>query len=193
MFAVRIVKRDKYAGVEREFGNTYHYATTLGETFDDSNVATAITAAEKNVTQVSVDFVRWESWGPTDGSAFDNVMRVRGTLSGTGAGADMPRMYREVAAVVAWELPRSPSTNRRRWCRKFIRCVGVAAITVTDPVMAGQDALPSNFITPLTTYGTAVQSVTSGGNTYELCTQEGVTVFPGPLVRQYLVTRDIGK
>lgn len=193
VFAVRIIKRELFEGLETEFGNTYHYLTTLGEPFSDAGVASALATAEKAVTSSAVDFVRYETWGPTEGSAFDNVIRERGTLSGTGSGNDVPGMYRECCAVVAWELPRSPSTNRRRWCRKFIRVPAWAAGSWTTAQLAGQAAIPAGYVTALTTYGNAVASVTVSANTYELCTKNGVAVSSGPLPRTYLKTREIGR
>lgn len=193
VFAVRIVKREDYQGELREFGNTYHYLTTLGEPFGDSDVATVLSNAEKAVTQADVEFVRWESWGPTEGSAFDNVMRDRQPLTGTGAGGNQPLMYREACAVVAWELPRSPATNRRRWCRKFIRLVSAAGASWTDVQVSGRAPLPSSVQTALQTYANAVDEVTSGANQYQLCTKSGVAVQALGVVRPYLFTRDIGK
>lgn len=193
VFAVRIVKRETYFSQEREFGNTYHYLTTLGEPFDDAGVATQLANAEKAVTQADVEFIRWESWGPTDGSAFDNVMRDRQPLTGTGSGGNQPLMYREACAIVAWELPRSPATNRRRWCRKFIRLPSAAGASWTDVQVSGRSPMPSSVTTALQTYANAVDAITVSANTYELCTKDGVAVAAAGVVRAHLFTRDIGR
>lgn len=191
VFAIRIVKREKYAGAEREMGNTYHFSTQPLEPFPDLATATFIADQEKLITSNVVEFIRWESWGPTDGSDFENVMRDKQPLTGFGSGSSISNMYREAAVVVAWPIPRSPTTNRRRWLRKFIRCPGVPG--ASDAVVAGADPMTTLMKAPFLTYANEVRSPPSLGLEDSLCTEQGVEPNAASIVRDYLTTRDIGR
>lgn len=193
VFAVRIVKKDRYGGGEKEFGNTYHFETNTLEAFDDASVALMLAAEEKKIVQQTVDFVRWESWGPTDGAKFDNVMREKQPLSGTGAGLTITGMYREAAVVVVWPLPRSPITNRRRWLRKFIRCPAPVGASFTDGMISGADAMTTTVKQAFLDYANAVVGSGFLNMGAELCTEDGVQSNAPPIVRDFIVTRDIGR
>ena len=191
-FAVYIQKREAYFGGVRTFGNTYHYTDGSLVPFNDAGIVAEIVAAEKLITQITVEFVEARTWGPTDGSEFDNVMREIIPLSGTGAGANIPNMYREASLLVAWPLPRSPATNRNRWLRKFIRLPGLSGFT--DGQVGGYEALSQSQINSvITNYGNAVRSVGTAPEAWDLSTEDGTKNTGDALVREFLTTREIGR
>lgn len=193
VFAVRIRKSTLFEGSTREFGNTYHYKTSALEPFQDLAVATALKNQERLVMASDVTFLGWETWGPTDGSQFNNVMRESGVFNENGQGINTPAMYKEVAAVVAWPLPRSPSTNRKRWCRKFIRIPGNGTSQVNQAQAEGESPLSGAQLTALEAYGSAVRSITANALTVQLCTDDGTETTGAAQVRPFLKTREIGR
>lgn len=192
VFAVYIEKETMYNGALRRFGNTYHYVTDTGEPFDDALAAQQISDAEKAVTSPSVAFKAWRSWGPTDGPAFENVMRDEGVLTGNGTGADPAGLYAEVCSLIVWPLPRSAATNRKRWLRKFLR-QAVGDTNLVADVIEGRQALPAaNKSELINQYASVVQDLVTFGN-YRLCTAQGDVPNGDPIVRDYLYTRQIGQ
>ena len=191
VFAVSIVKSVSYAGAQREFGNTYHYQTDVGQPFPDRELAEAVAEAERNVTSNEVNFVRWVTWGPTDGSRFDNVMREDGALSGTGdiSHSNVP-VYREVCSLVTWPLSRSPVTNRKRWLRKFLR-MGVGASPSVESIN-GSGPLTVSMQVALETYAVDVLTPVGGALSVRLSTADGDEPVADPIVREYMYTRQIG-
>jgi hypothetical protein len=191
VFAVYIQKETDYFGGRRKFGNTYHYQTAPAQPFNDQAVVDQIVAAERPVTDNQVDFVGWTTWGPTDGSTFDNVIRESGELSGTGGNTIADAYYKEACMLVVWPMPRSPVTNRRRWLRKFLRMSGPSGLSPNQ--LSGQDPLtPADRSLMVTTYADPVTVVTSGGASSELCSEDGVLPNADPIVRPFLYTRQIG-
>lgn len=194
VFAVYIKKEASYFGEVRPFGNTYHYKTAPGQVFNDQVVAEAVAAHEKAVTQASVTFTGWTSWGPTDGPALGNVIRENGPLSGPGAGAISPGTYREACALVVIEISRSPVLNRRRWLRKFLRNPGSAAAGMQTAVLQGSAPLTPALQADLVAYGNNIKNISQGGTSVGLCTEQGaeVPLATDAQVRPYLFTRQIG-
>lgn len=193
VFAVYIEKEVDYHGAMRPFGNTYHYSTQTGEPFPDDELARFVANEERLVTASDVRFVRYRTWGPTDGPIFDNVMREEGTLNYFGAGADPSGAYREACSLVVWPLPRSPVTNRRRWLRKFLR-LGFGSGSAPGPtVIEGSAPLPADAIASLVAYGDAVRSPGALGLEDSLCTEDGAEPNGPTEVRPYLYTRQIGQ
>lgn len=194
VFAIYIEKETEYFGERRKFGNIYHYRTAPGELFNDANVAQAVHDAEQNVLSPDADFVGWQSYGPTDGPVFDNVMREDGTFADSGNALAGASMYAEACLLCVWPLARSPVTNRKRWLRKFIR-LGATAPVFTDAQLRGADALTStqlayiltNYIEPVTTVTGVV------GSDHPLCTEDGDTPEKPGLCRPFLYTRQIGQ
>lgn len=192
VFAIYIEKSAMYFGERRTFGNTYHYSTNALEGFQDQTVAEEIAAAETSVTSDAVTFERWQSWGPTDGPQFENVMREEGDLSGTGMLPISAGVYREACALVVWPLTRSAVTNRKRWLRKFLRSAP-GTDGVSADVATGAEALPASAITALENYATRVQTIDYATGEAELSTAEGDLHQSSGVVRPYLYTRQIGE
>lgn len=191
VFAVYIEKSAFFEGQERVFGNTYHYETDAGQTFDDEAIATSVAAAEKTFTFSVVDFLRWRTWGPTDGSAFDSVIRDEGSLSGSGAVAGGATVYPEVCALAVWPLPRSPVTNRKRWLRKFYRL----ALGPSDPganVSSGQGRYSAAQKDAFVAEFQPITRAVGLGTDISLCTAAGDRAVSGVEIRDYVTTREIG-
>lgn len=193
VFAVRTVKREEYMGQIREFGNTYHYSTDPVTPFPDISLADAIIAQERSITSSEVEFVRLETWGPTDGTKFDNVMRERIERNLLGLGTAQDTMYREVCGVVAFPMPRSPTTNRRRWLRKFIRLPALGGAAFLPAQLSGRQALTTAQKDSLVAFGNAIREITIGGVVFPLVSEKGVRHNAPALARPYLITRDIGR
>ncbi len=192
VFAVYIEKEVQYFGGAQLMGNTYHYKTGVGEPFNDAAFATALAAAEKNVTEGSVAFKSWRTWGPTDGPIIDNIIRDDGLLTGTGFGSAQPGQYKESCALFVWPLARSAVLNRRRWLRKFIRMGAGGSTPFQAAVLAGQAQIPAaNQTAMLADYGNAI--VNLGGFGHTLCTAFGDTPTGPAEIRPFLYTRQIGQ
>lgn len=201
VFGVYIEKEVPYFGQPRIMGNTYHYETEAGQVFDDQAVAEEVAAAEAVVTWADVQFLRWVTWGPTDGASFDNVMREDGRLDFPGEAFSSSTTYGEICSLVTFPMPRSPSTNRKRWLRKFLR-LGLTNQALTAAQIAARDPLPQAALDDLAAYGRRVGIVTQGTTTGDvfLCSDSGdrpnlnaagnaVAVEP----RQFTFTRQIGQ
>lgn len=193
VFGVYIEKEVDYFGRRRSMGNTYHYQTGTSQIFNDEAVARQVAEAEQTVTQASVRFTRWVTWGPTDGDSFDNVMREDGEFDFAGIGIQEGAQYREACLLCVWPLPRSETTNRKRWLRKFIR-LGSAATALSDSQVAGVNPLdPADIQYVFDNYIGPVTAVTSSADDTELCTADGDTPDKPGVVRPYLFTRQIGQ
>lgn len=192
VFAVYIEKQTKYGGEMRKFGNTYHYSVNDAQVFPDRQMGEAVAAAERQVTSGAVEFLRWVTWGPTDGAQIDSVIRDDGPLEFTGLTAGLGGSYREACSIVSWPLPRSEAFNRKRFLRKFLRMAYGIADTSAN-VQAGIDPYPESVIddfnakytekvrNPILTLDAAIS--TPGGD---------VTTGEGTL-RPYVATRQIGR
>lgn len=193
VFAVYIEKETSYRGEQMAFGNTYHFETNPGQVFNDDAVAQQVKDLEERVTSNKVTFTGWRTWGPTDGSEFDNVIRDTGELSGTGASPSPAGMYKEACVLVVWPMPRSPETNRRRWLRKFLR-MGSVGTSITAEMAAGSermdDAIRQLF---LDEYATPLLSIQSAVDPLTLVSDDGVPSDQPPVVRPYYFTRQIGQ
>jgi hypothetical protein len=195
VFAVYIEKQSQYFGELAVFGNTYHYSTDPGQVFLDQAVAEDVAAAEAVVTQSSVDFIRWQTWGPTDGAPLANVMREAGELAFSGGGSAVAGTYKEACALVVLEIARSPLLNRRRWLRKFVRVPGGATMGLTGDTLAGSAPLSPELQALLVAYGNEIKTMPNVADSYTLCTEagDGVPVATNAQVRPYLFTRQIGQ
>lgn len=193
-FAVSIRKQSQYFGELRTFGNTYHYSTDVGEPFDDEAVATSVAIAEKEITQSTVEFIGWESWGPTDGAPLANVMRASGEFDGFGEGVASPGTYKEACALVVWPIARSPVFNRKRWLRKFIRVPGYSFEVTAPDVLAGSAPMSAGMQGALVAFGNDVKNIPYGASTANLSTEDGerMPVGTNAEVRPFLFTRQIG-
>lgn len=192
VFAVYIQKVTSYFGELRVLGNTYHYRTNFLEAFRDELVAQQCATAEKNVTTSDYLFQRWQTWGPTDGDKFENVMREDGELSGSGALSPPTGQYAELCSLVVWPLPRSPVTNRKRWLRKFLRG-GLGVSSPGTGALRGATELPTAALDALRTYANDVRDQGDFDNPVPLTTEDGTgTIEPG-FARRYYYTRQIGQ
>ncbi len=174
VFAVYIEKQTQYFGELRTFGNTYHYETEVAQPFDDEGVANQVAQLENDVTQSTVDFIRWKTWGPTDGAPLANVMRAEGELAFTGSAVASPGMYVEACALIVIEIGRSPVLNRRRWLRKFIRLPGYSGGVLAPDVISGRAPLPPAAQADFVTIGNLIKNIgIAGGGTVNLVTEGG--------------------
>nr|CRY95240.1 hypothetical protein [uncultured prokaryote] len=195
VFAIYIQKEARYFGQLRTFGNTYHYEVSDVQTFDDRVAAEYVADAERAVTNSDVTFLRWQTYGPTDGSQVDNVMREDGELTGSGQHLVEAGLYVEACVLVVWPLPRSPVTNRKRWLRKFLRSPGFG-VDLGGTRAAGQDALTAEHIAELQDeYASVVTTNIGPSGTLDatICTADGVQPNADPIVRPYIYTRQIGR
>lgn len=194
VFAVYIEKETAYFGAVVKFGNTYHYETTPGQTFNDETIATEVATAEQQVTQANVSFVGWKTWGPTDGTKLANIIRASGEFNFNGFSATNTSLYKEACALVVWEISRSPVLNRRRWLRKFLRCPSSPGGSLTAASVSGSDPIGSTIQQALVDYGNAVKNVGPATDPLTLCTEAGdqVPIGTDAQVRPYLFTRQIG-
>lgn len=190
-FAVYIEKSVAFMGNPNDvFGNTYHFNVDPATDIDDEALALAVADAERAVTELTIQFTRWVTWGPTDGAAVDNVMREDGILDFTGSVATVPEIYRTVCALVVWRLPRSPVTNRRRWLRKFLR--SATGVPVDPAVISGQNPFPADAEAAFATYASAIRNVQVGMQDHLLSTEDGTVATAAGEVRPYMRTRQIG-
>ncbi len=194
VFAVYIKKETGYFGEVRPFGNTYHYETAPGQTFEDQAVAEELIRLEKGVTSSDATFTGWTTWGPTDGNALANVIRASGDASGAGQGQASSGMYKEACALVVIEISRSAMLNRRRWLRKFIRVPGAPAVGIASTILSGESPLPAALQTALVNYGNDIKTITTGTEFVDLVTEsgDGIPLATPAQVRPYLFTRQIG-
>lgn len=192
VFAAEITKRRSIRGSQEEFANVYHYSTNVAEAFDDDAVINALAAAEKLVHSGDVAFVRGRTWGPTDGPAFDNIIRETFDLTGSGSVTGSGSIHVEGVVVVRWDLPRSPATNRRRWLRKYLH-VGILNGTVTSAVTSGAVEIPTANRAAYVTYAQTVQNLTGAGSSeYQLCTADGAEYVPNTeRVMPYVTIHDL--
>lgn len=192
VFATRIIKEAEFQGAMRRFGNTYHYNAPLSAPFNDQEIGEGLADLEGTITSSSVRFVGWQTWGPTDGDAVDNVMREDGELDFTGDGMAQTDVFREVCMLLVWPLPRSEVRNRKRWLRKFIRMAAPSDNDLSAGVYAGVDPIDSNAVSSVeASYLEPVRSTFFAD--LELSTDDGTeTTGPG-VVRPYMITRQIGK
>lgn len=195
VFAVYIEKQVEYFGQLEVFGNTYHYSTVPGQTFDDEGTAIHCADEEKLVTQSNVEFIGWRTWGPTDGTQLANIIRASGELDGFGQALANPSTYKEACALIVLEIDRSPVLNRRRWLRKFLRMPG-GSTQMPDNVISGRDEIPPTLQDELVAYGNGVKRAPGpGADPYGLCTEDGdvVPLATNAQVRPFLFTRQIGR
>ena len=196
VFAVYIEKSTTYRNEENRFGNTYHYQTDFGDQFDDAEVAQFVHDQEQPVTQGIVNFVGWRTWGPTDGTAADNVIRESGVFADAGGAPTEANMYVTNAAVPIVEVQRAPVTNRRRYLWKFIRNPSVDLAAWTANQLRGIDPMPQEVQDALLAYAQAVTNfTTSGGSNITLCNAQGdaTAVAADWTVNPYLRTRQIDR
>lgn len=191
VFGVYITKRESFRGGSRIFGNTYHFKTGTGQVFNDEAVARQVMEAEQPLLSSDVDFEGYQTWGPTDGSEFENVMRDSGDFDTSGEGASQPAMFAEVCALVVWPLPRSETTNRRRWLRKFLR-LSPGQLSLSDGVLRGAERIDADTRRNYDAYVTMIDGIQSAVDPVQLCTDDGTEPNAEGTVRPYLFTRQIG-
>lgn len=191
VFGLQTRKEIQYQGALSPFGNTYHFETLAGQVFNDSAVADQVIALERNVTSSRVRFTGWTTFGPTDGTALENVIREDGIVNLSGFGSLQNGVYNECCSLIVWPMPRSPILNRKRWMRKFLR-LGFGGAQLTAAEAQGEAPLNGALKTVLTDYATGLLNIQSGGAQLALTTREGTNSNDPPVVRDYVFTRDIG-
>lgn len=193
VFAFYVQKSTPFMGEDRPFGNTYHFEQPEGISNPALNdILRELIDVEKSICVNEVDFFGGKSWGPTDGDAFDNVMRTDFEIDEEGDLLENFQSYREACLNIRWPLPRSQATNSKRWLRKYLRMAGTASMP-TDAVQ-GFAAIPEGDVSTLVT--NYVNRFTGpnaegsfGGN---LCTADGVEATDPGTVMPYYITRQIG-
>lgn len=193
VFAVYIEKTALWRGSTRVFGNTYHYRTDPGQLFTDEEVADWVATTESYFLASDVKISRVTTWGPTDQTEFDSVIRFSEARNIPGTVVLTKPMFREVGVLASWPLPRSPVTNRKRWLRKFYRSCPIDA-TITDAQLEGADPLTQDQRNTMWGHLQDIeraQSSTTG--TVALCTSQGDLPTSYGYANEYLVTRQIGR
>lgn len=194
VYAFNIQKAMAFHGGREDLGNTYHYQLpTPDEESSFADIVGDIVNFEQLVMPADVDFVRATVWGPTDGPERENVIIDQYDLTETGAvTAEQGASLVTAAVFVAWPLPRSEATNRRRRLGKYLR--PAYAIT-NDPVaLSGRGAIGEserefvidNYASPITELPR-----TFGGESPRLCTADGVAPNQPPYVKKFITTRQI--
>lgn len=194
VFAVYMEKEVDYFGSPRIFGNLYHFKTDPAQVFDDQSAMQDVHDAEQTITSLDVTFRRAQTYGPTDGAAFDNVMREDLTFGDQGLGPAGDGLYAEACLLVYWPLTRSVTTNRKRWLRKFVR-LGTGTSAPTAAVQRGADSISTvNQDYIRTNYIDVVNFVGgTSGDAYQICTADGDTPTASGDLRPYYYTRQIGQ
>lgn len=193
VFAIHVDLEGTYFGQTQKWGNTYHYKTNTAEPFRDQEFALQVIDAQRRVTPSDVKFTGWQTWGPTDGPMFDNVMREDGQVNDFGIGTPNAGQYVESCILAIWPMSRSPITNRKRWLRKFLRS-GTTNLGLNDATISGKAAITAggltdirdNYIIPVTTLEAATGAV-------QLCNEDGDEPNDPGFARPYLFTRQIGR
>jgi hypothetical protein len=192
VFAVAIKKSCQWRGAAAEFSNVYHYNTLPSQGFGDRDVIDALVAAEKLVHDVGVSFVEARTFGPTDGTQADNVMREVVDLGGTGQYGEDQAAYREGAWLIQWPLTRSPVLKRKRFLRKWVHSRAAALLTTSNSTSGTS---PASFasLQPLRDYAAVAAEPVVAAGSYNLCTKDGA-VFQGPgVVFPYYEHRQFGR
>lgn len=172
-YGFSITKGMIWRGVREEFSNIYHYDLEAVDvaTAPWQTIAEAIAAKEKPAFGQGVSWSSWRAFGPTNAGEAANKIVAEGTLSGagvlTGSG-----LYPEMAVVVSWFLGRSPTTNRKRFLRKYLH-VGSLVSTATTAESSGLAALTNTTKVPINNYASNVQNLAAGSMTLPLCAPNG--------------------
>lgn len=197
VYAVYIEKQVPFQGRNPVFGNTYHYKVPESASNDQlRNAANEVMSREQAVTVNEVNFVRLVTWGPTDQTEFDNIMRTDDIVENTtGDLLENFESFREACLNVVWGLPRSEVHNRKRWLRKYLRMAGTASMPVAS-VQGFQSIPDGDKATIISDYADPVRQVTfdfGSGLFGDLCTADGVDLDGGSGVRDFYITRQISK
>lgn len=170
-YGFQIVKSVTWRGEEEEFGNVYHY-DLAGILSSYSSIVDAIVAIEKPAFGTNVTFKSARVWGPTDSGPEAAVTELVKDLSGLGTQAGTAVIPMEETLVVQWYLGRSPTTQRKRFLRKYLHICKASTTDQTTGGM-GNTAISSNLTTLGTTYGDGVKNLTVGGQNIPICAWNG--------------------
>jgi hypothetical protein len=194
VYACNIQKDISFKGGMENVGNTYHHEvddTTPPGDAVWADLVNTLVLAESAWLPNEVKFTRATVWGPTDGPTIDNVIQFDtdpagdGDITGVVIGT-----YRTVAALMVWELPRSPVLNRRRWLRKFMRPVD--AFIQDAGARHGVGPIPATTIQQMEGgYGANVTELALPNGPAFLCTSQGVRPISPPSMRAFVTTRQI--
>lgn len=191
VFACYIQKKMHFAGtMDNHFGNTYHFTDEMG-VLDPATLVNQVADIERALLGVDVDFVKGVVWGPTDGPIADNIIQDEIQLSGTGDVAAMD-VYKEICPVFRWDLPRSETTNRRRWLRKYLRGVG-AMTSLTTEMKEGREPLSDSLKQSLIDLYADPMKRLAFNDDFVLCTADGTENTGTAYVSDFLRTRRLDK
>jgi hypothetical protein len=172
-YGVAVEKEFDFRGNPERFTNIYHYRIDAAIQLDFENLADAVVARDRLVYTVGVNYKSVRVFGPTEGAASANLMRLVRDLSGGGsmstAGASV---YRELCAVVAIFVGRSPGFNRKVFVRKFIHLTGMRESG--DSPTSG--ALGSGSRTFFADWMNGNKQVSSGTGQFSMVTPRNVLV-----------------
>lgn len=194
VYAFQVNKRHPWHGGFEDIGNLYHYLWDSEDPSDDQLefAAATIVGDERIVMPDTVEYQNVVVYGPTDGSDFENVIRLTyGTDQAGAIAAPQGASQTTTAVFVGWPLPRSPETNRRRRLGKYLRPAYGACND--DGALSGRTRIPQDiqdFIR--TNYALEVEAVGDGSGTDRpLCTNDGVTPARNPYISNYITNRQI--
>lgn len=123
-YGVSIEKKFTFRGLDERFSNVYHYRISVPTDADYPLLANAVLARDKAAYDGNVTFLTSRVFGPTEGSASANLMRLVRDETGTGTGTfSATAAYPELCYVTSIYVGRSPVKNRKVFVRKFLRAI----------------------------------------------------------------------
>jgi hypothetical protein len=185
VYAFYIGKKFSFRGSQEEFGNVYHFQMSqAAATADDRDWgpdAIAIKNIEKAIYGSIVQFDKWRVWGPTEGGEDASLIRDEGVFTAEFGNVAGTQLYRELAVVCNWPIPRSVPKNRKRYLRKYHHVGSSTHISDTaEGVMSstGPPFYKTNGMDPIIGLG-ATRGMT-------LCNERGAaTIGPGYVLQTF--------
>lgn len=173
-YGVQVTKQVQWRGKQEQFSNVYHYDVSgiqLDQGWED--FANAVVAKDKAAHSGNVTYSTVRVYGPTNQGAAANVTRYVGDLSGAGTGGfSGASIYKEATIVVQAYLGRSPTTQRKRFARKYYHVDTLPSSAATS-IALGNDPLGAADKTAIANAFTSARTVSVGGVTRRLCTKQG--------------------
>lgn len=171
-FAYAVTKRITWRGGQEEFSNVYHYDHLAGDTiFGD--ILDALVAKEKTIHRSDVTFVSGRAWGPTNAGQAASITRLIKEYSGAGT-APLPAVIPpELCVVASFFVGRSPTTQRKRFLRKYFHTYGLSSGTTGDLKSLGVGTLSAADKTPIVNFMNDVKNLLVGGSNVPICTPQG--------------------
>jgi hypothetical protein len=181
--SIRLVVNSSYKGGTRQWSNRHHFTGgTPANSTAWTTLASNITTSWKAAMAASHTIV--EAVGYAAGSdlpVFNEVLSIAGTYS---LGANDEPCALANAALFRFATAARSSKNHPVYGFSYIHGA------IYDRTVSGYDKLPTDWLTPLTTYANHwVSGFSDGTNTYVRSTAGGHTAT-GVVVEEYLTHRD---